>query len=222
MGPSSSSRSYSEFGSFDTSWLDSNVETAILIPPCSANRPVDQAQPLSLSGGITSPGCNISAYLTTPKSPERARKHKNYKLKSNPVLTAADRLEEIRKIEEEKKNLLQKKIEIAEKKAQQKVQDETEKKKRVEERKKKAEESKLAREEKQRNNEERKRKCEVKKAELEREKKRKLVEREMKAEERKRKQEAAAAKKREKQAKKKELAQLESSEESEVEKEDVV
>lgn len=53
---------------------------------------------------ISSRKMSISELLQTPPTPRRSSSHRNYKRKFYPVLTASERLEEIRQLEEEKEN----------------------------------------------------------------------------------------------------------------------
>ncbi|XP_062533940.1 uncharacterized protein LOC134202955 [Armigeres subalbatus] len=58
---------------------------------------------------------SISEFLKIPPTPRRSAKHRSYTKKYFPVLTAGERIEEIRKAEQEKqKNEIQKKIRAAE------------------------------------------------------------------------------------------------------------
>lgn len=63
---------------------------------------------------------SISGYLNCPETPKRNRAHRNYKRKFYPVLTAGERLEEMRRIEEEKMDVIQEKKEKAERRAERK------------------------------------------------------------------------------------------------------
>lgn len=60
---------------------------------------------------------SISSFLDCPDAPKRSGKHRNYKRKFYPVLTAAERLEEIRRVEEEKQSAIKRRKENAEKRA---------------------------------------------------------------------------------------------------------
>ncbi|XP_039438538.1 uncharacterized protein LOC120419773 isoform X2 [Culex pipiens pallens] len=58
---------------------------------------------------------SITDFLQTPPTPKRKSKHINYKIKTNPILTASERLEELRQAEEEKANKIRQQQENARK-----------------------------------------------------------------------------------------------------------
>lgn len=67
---------------------------------------------------------SISGVLKCSETPKRKRDHRNYRRKFYPVLTAGERLDEIRQIEEEKQNVIQQRKEKAEKRAERKMENE--------------------------------------------------------------------------------------------------
>lgn len=76
---------------------------------------------------------SLSDILNLPPAPQRTGKHRNYKKKFYPVLTAAARLEEIRRIEAEKQEEEQKKKQrINDRKEAKQKKDEERKKKKIE------------------------------------------------------------------------------------------
>lgn len=82
---------------------------------------------------------SISDFLDCPDTPKRSSKHRNYKRKFHPVLTAGERLEEIRRIEDEKLEIIRQRKENAEKRAVRKVEVEKLKEVTLEQKKEKAE-----------------------------------------------------------------------------------
>lgn len=77
---------------------------------------------------------DISSFLQTPPTPKRSKKHRNYTRKFFPILTAEERLNEIRRLEQEKENSIMEKNEKAEQRKKDKEQAEVMKLKKAEER----------------------------------------------------------------------------------------
>lgn len=57
---------------------------------------------------------SISGFLISPPTPKRNPKHRNYVNRTNLILTAAERLEELRIVDEKKKEALEQKKKRAE------------------------------------------------------------------------------------------------------------
>ncbi|XP_038104036.1 uncharacterized protein LOC119765030 [Culex quinquefasciatus] len=85
---------------------------------------------------------SIADFLTTPPTPKRKGKHINYKIRTNPILTAAERMEELRENERQKEQAKQQKLENARKREQKRADKEVDKRQREETRARKKEERK--------------------------------------------------------------------------------
>lgn len=95
---------------------------------------------------------SISEILSFPPTPRRSSKHRNYTKKYFPVLTAGERIEEIRKVQKEKQdNEVKKKIRAAER-AESKRKTEEAKKERAEKRKQQKSNEKSAKQDKENHN----------------------------------------------------------------------
>lgn len=62
----------------------------------------------------------IGKFLQTPPTPKRSKQHRNYARRFFPILTAEERLNEIRRLEQEKENAVMDKTEKAEKRKKEK------------------------------------------------------------------------------------------------------
>lgn len=86
---------------------------------------------------------SISELLQTPPTPQRSSSHRNYKRKFHPVLTASERLEEIRRLEEEKENEVVRKKAKAEERELAKIEAEKVKQEKAKARKQKQAETEM-------------------------------------------------------------------------------
>ena len=141
----------------------------------------DDSIPLSVmkektGHNIPSRKINITELLQTPPTPRRSNIHRNYKRKFHPVLTASERLEEIRRLEQEKENDAARKKARVEERELAKIKKEQLKKEKTKIRERKQEEAEQRKNKREELRKKKQKKAELRKKEREEKKRKKLME----------------------------------------------